>query len=68
MREKENKTYGLEKQYQNLKIFCVKSESVIVNDKHMKARIQFIDKEVCLRFFLCNEDIMLSIFSYTVIH
>lgn len=45
----------------------MKSKSVIVNEKHIKAKVQFIDKEVFLYFF-CNEDIMLSIFNYTVIH
>lgn len=34
-----------------LKIFCMKSESVIVSDKDVKARVQFIHKEVFLYFF-----------------
>lgn len=46
----------------------MKSKSVIVNEKCIKAKVQLIDKEVFLNFFLYNEDIMLSIFSYTVIH
>ena len=45
----------------------MKAKCVIVRDKHMEARVQFTDKEVFL-YFLCNEKIVLSIFSYTVIH